>query len=88
MATIRTLKLKTTPPPQAAAETAPEPAAPPSAPPGLEPAASAPAARSGKSRKALLWLTLAILGCAAAILTLQYVEFSFYREAPSVWPLQ
>ena len=88
MATIRTLKLKPTPPPLAAGTATPEAAAAQAAPPGLESAASAPAARSGKSRKALLWLTLAVVGCAAAILALQYMEFSFYREAPSVWPLQ
>jgi hypothetical protein len=36
----------------------------------------------------MFWLALAIVLCGIAVLVLQFSEFSFYREPPSVWPLK
>lgn len=90
MTTIKTLRLKTAPTqaPQPAAEAAPEAPPPQTAPPGLEAGSGAAMVTAGKSRKALLWLTLGVIGCAVAIIALQYTEFSFYSAPPSVWPLK
>lgn len=86
MATIRTVKLR--PPPSAPAPVTDAPAAPPAAPPALDAAGDAVAARLSQSRTLMFWLALGIFLCAVTILALQFTEFSFYREPPSVWPLK